>query len=74
MEAKVLIVAPSPDVPGQWIYKTYADGDKRHYGGTSPEACVMQAYERCLIDEKDHVHLSTAGGIEVRTVKSFVNP
>lgn len=70
---KILIVTPSPDFPGQWCYKTFADGDKRHHGGETPGACVIQAYERCLVDEDDDVHVCK-DGLTISKVGDFVNP
>lgn len=68
---RVLIVTPSPMCPGQWVYKTYADGDRLHFGGLTPESSVKQAFDRCMVGPKDEIHICTDKGIEFRTLADF---
>lgn len=68
---KILIVAPLKGFPG-WGYK--ANYDTIQLGGPSVEAAVNKAYERCLVDEDDDVHVCRETGIEIKKVGTFVNP
>lgn len=68
---KILIVAPLKGFPG-WGYR--ANYDKVQFGGSSVESAVHQAYERCLVDEDDDVHVCRETGIEIKKVGTFVNP